>query len=76
MITDFTLKNLSFEYVAYDKLLNGIHYNYLHPTKGEFIALMPDKDSKIEIDSVDYTVNLVFDSLSELKKWIEGDSWV
>ncbi|CAM1348848.1 MULTISPECIES: hypothetical protein [Tenacibaculum] len=70
MITDFTLKKLSFEYVAYDTLLSGIHYNFNHPTKGAFTALMPDKYSKIEIDSVDLSVNLIFNDINDLKEWV------
>ena len=71
MITDFTLRKLAFEYAGYDSLLNGIHYNFTHPTKGKFTALMPDKYSKIELDSLDYTINVVFTSLNDLKDWIK-----
>ncbi|WP_408031868.1 hypothetical protein [Tenacibaculum xiamenense] len=70
MITDLTLTKLSFKNAGYDSFLNAIHYNFIHPTKGKFIAVMPDKYSEVQVDSVDYTINLVFSNLQDLKEWI------
>ncbi|CAM1364011.1 hypothetical protein TPENAI_30362 [Tenacibaculum litopenaei] len=71
MITDLTLQKLAFQYAGYDNLISAIHYNFTHPTKGKFTATMPDKYSKVEIDSMDFSVNLVFENLHELKEWIQ-----
>lgn len=70
MITDFILKKLSFEYVTYDRLLSGIHYNFNHPTKGKFTALLRDKHTNVEIDSIDLSINLIFNSIHDLEEWI------
>ncbi|CAL2090969.1 hypothetical protein [Tenacibaculum sp. 190524A02b] len=71
MITDFILKkDFNFKYLSYDKLLNGIHYSFVHPTKGSFIALLPDKYSLLQIDSIDYNTNLTFKCINDLIDWV------
>ncbi|SEC84977.1 hypothetical protein SAMN04489761_3765 [Tenacibaculum sp. MAR_2009_124] len=70
MITDLTLKKLSFENIGYDSFLNAMHYNFTHPTKGKFIAVMANRYSEIHIDSVDYSINLIFKNIQDLKEWI------
>jgi len=70
MITDFILKKINFKYISYDRLLNGIHYSFMHPTKGKFKALLSDKYSLIQIDSIDYNTNLTFNCISDLIDWI------
>ncbi len=70
MITDLTLRRLSFENIGYDSFLNAMHYNFKHPTKGKFIAVMSDRYSEVYIDSVDNSINLVFKNIQDLKDWI------
>ena len=70
MITNVTLQKLAFEHKEYDTLLNGTYYNFTHPSKGKFIAMMPDKGTKIQLDSLDLSINLVFYTLEELIDWI------